>query len=112
MQASRIFVAAISKVIKSSLVVYDFTIQNIVASGDCGFSVRLEGIADLYRRYPLCNYEPELFPGLIFKMPDPKVVLLIFTSGKVVLAGAKSRQDLYIVYKKIYPVLNKFKKRS
>lgn len=37
----------------------------------------------------LCGmqYEPELFPGLIYRMKDPKIVLLIFVSGKVVLTG-------------------------
>jgi TATA-box binding protein (TBP) (component of TFIID and TFIIIB) len=35
------------------------------------------------------QYEPELFPGLIYRMVQPKVVLLIFVSGKVVLTGAK-----------------------
>ncbi len=34
------------------------------------------------------QYEPELFPGLIYRMKEPKVVLLIFVSGKVVLTGA------------------------
>ena len=39
----------------------------------------------------LCSqYEPELFPGLIYRMKDPKVVLLIFVSGKVVLTGARA----------------------
>ena len=37
---------------------------------------------------PAAQYEPELFPGLIYRMKDPKVVLLIFVSGKVVLTGA------------------------
>ena len=37
------------------------------------------------------QYEPELFPGLVFRMAEPKVVLLIFVSGKVVLTGAKVR---------------------
>ena len=59
-----------------------------------------------------CHYEPELFPGLIYKMEVPKVVLLIFTSGKIVLAGAKSRKDVYTAYKQIYPVLFSFKKRN
>jgi len=35
------------------------------------------------------QYEPELFPGLIYRMKEPKVVLLIFVSGKVVLTGAQ-----------------------
>jgi TATA-box binding protein (TBP) (component of TFIID and TFIIIB) len=33
------------------------------------------------------QYEPELFPGLIYRMKQPKIVLLIFVSGKVVLTG-------------------------
>lgn len=35
----------------------------------------------------LCSYEPELFPGLIYRMVKPRIVLLIFVSGKVVLTG-------------------------
>lgn len=45
-------------------------------------------------------------------MENPKVVLLIFTSGKIVLAGAKTRLDVYTAYQKIYPVLYSFKKRN
>ena len=37
------------------------------------------------------QYEPELFPGLIYRMRQPKIVLLIFVSGKIVLTGAKVR---------------------
>ena len=37
----------------------------------------------------LLQYEPELFPGLIYRMKQPKIVLLIFVSGKIVLTGAK-----------------------
>jgi hypothetical protein len=39
------------------------------------------------------SYEPELFPGLIYRMVKPKIVLLIFVSGKVVLTGAKVNQS-------------------
>jgi len=45
-------------------------------------------------------------------MEKPKVVLLIFTSGKIVLAGAKSREQIYEAHKRIYPVLFKFKKQQ
>lgn len=37
----------------------------------------------------LLQYEPELFPGLIYRMKQPKIVLLIFVSGKIVITGAK-----------------------
>lgn len=60
-----------------------------MASNDVGFSIKLES---LQKEVNPCHYEPELFPGLIFKMEVPKVVLLIFTSGKIVLAGAKTRE--------------------
>ena len=57
-----------------------------------------------------CSYEPEMFPGLIFHMLEPKIVLLIFVSGKIVLTGAKKREDIYRAYQKIIPILNQFKK--
>ena len=43
--------------------------------------------------YVISQYEPELFPGLIYRMKEPKVVLLIFVSGKVVLTGASCRSQ-------------------
>lgn len=57
----------------------DFKIQNIVASSDVKFPIRLEGLA--YSHGLFSSYEPEIFPGLIYRMKDPKVVLLIFVSG-------------------------------
>lgn len=58
----------------------------------------------------MVQYEPELFPGLIYRMQQPKIVLLIFVSGKVVLTGAKRREDLIAAFELIYPVLKEFKK--
>ncbi len=46
-----------------------------------------------------------MFPGLIFRMKEPKVVLLIFSSGKIVLTGAKQRQQIYDAYQKIKALL-------
>ncbi|KAJ2901792.1 transcription factor TFIID [Zalerion maritima] len=65
----------------------DFKIQNIVGSCDIKFPIRLEGLAS--RHHNFSSYEPELFPGLIYRMIKPKIVLLIFVSGKIVLTGAK-----------------------
>lgn len=86
----------------------DFKIQNVVASTDVKFPIRLEGLAFSHGMF--CSYEPELFPGLIYRMVEPKVVLLIFVSGKVVLTGAKRREDVYSAFEKIYPVLGEFRK--
>lgn len=86
----------------------EFTVQNIVASCDVHFPVRLEGLAHAHNNF--CSYEPELFPGLIYRMMKPKIVLLIFVSGKVVLTGAKVRQEIYDAFDNIYPVLQLFRK--
>ena len=56
------------------------------------------------------QYEPELFPGLIYRMVKPKIVLLIFVSGKIVLTGAKVREEIYSAFEAIYPVLSEFRK--
>ena len=57
----------------------------------------------------ICHYEPEIFPGLIYHMLEPEIVLLIFVSGKIVLTGAKERNEIYDAFNKIYPLLYKFK---
>ena len=106
-QASRIYAKIILKLnfpVKFS----EFKVQNIVASCDAKFPIRLEGLAREYLKF--CSYEPEMFPGLIFHMLDPKIVLLIFVSGKIVLTGAKNREDIYKAYDKILPILMKFRK--
>lgn len=64
----------------------------------------------LYRRPSRPQYEPELFPGLIYRMKKPKIVLLIFVSGKVVLTGAKRRSEIYEAFENIYPILTEFRK--
>lgn len=86
----------------------DFKIQNIVGSCDIKFPIRLEGLAS--RHHHFSSYEPELFPGLIYRMIKPKIVLLIFVSGKIVLTGAKVREEIYTAFEMIYPVLNDFRK--
>jgi len=86
----------------------DFKIQNIVGSCDIKFPIRLEGLAS--RHHMFSSYEPELFPGLIYRMMKPKIVLLIFVSGKIVLTGAKVREEIYQAFNLIYPVLSDFRK--
>ena len=68
----------------------------------------LEGLA--WQHGHFAQYEPELFPGLIYRMQMPKIVLLIFVSGKIVLTGGKRREDIYQAFENIYPVLTEFKK--
>ncbi|XP_013422212.1 TATA-box-binding protein [Lingula anatina] len=86
----------------------DFKIQNMVGSCDVKFPIRLEGLVLTHGQFS--SYEPELFPGLIYRMVKPRIVLLIFVSGKVVLTGAKVRQEIYEAFENIYPILKGFKK--
>ncbi|MBA7658524.1 hypothetical protein ES703_66480 [subsurface metagenome] len=66
-------------------------VQNIVASVDFGRGFDLEEIA---RNFENAEYEPEVFPGLVFRLDDPKVAVLLFTIGKGVCVGARSRRDI------------------
>ncbi|AWP15921.1 putative TATA box-binding protein-like protein 2 isoform 4 [Scophthalmus maximus] len=87
----------------------DFKIQNMVASCDVFFPIRLEGLVLTHQQFS--SYEPELFPGLIYRMVKPRIVLLIFVSGKVVLTGAKERAEIYEAFENIYPILRGFRKQ-
>jgi len=70
----------------------DVEVQNIVASVGLGGRVDLEKTT-----YSLKHtmYEPEQFPGLIYRMDDPKVVILIFSTGKLVCTGAKNEGNVH-----------------
>ncbi|XP_041710159.1 TATA-box-binding protein 2-like isoform X2 [Coregonus clupeaformis] len=87
----------------------DFKIQNMVGSCDVCFPIRLEGLVLTHQQFS--SYEPELFPGLIYRMVKPRIVLLIFVSGKVVLTGAKERGEIYEAFENIYPILKGFRKQ-
>ncbi|KAF3493056.1 hypothetical protein DY000_02058106 [Brassica cretica] len=93
----------------------DFKIQNIVASCDVKFPIWLEGLA--YYHHAFASYEPEMFPGLIYRIrgktetKGSQVVLLIFASGKIVITGAKKREETYKAFENSYPVLTQFQKK-
>jgi transcription initiation factor TFIID TATA-box-binding protein len=100
---------AVGKVIKelkkSGIIIIskpELKIQNIVASGVLGGMIDLEKAA-----YSLGKsmYEPEQFPGLIYRMDDPKVVILLFASGKLVCTGAKKEQDVFVAVEKLHVLL-------
>ena len=74
-------------------------IQNIVASANLKALVDLERAAYLLEN---SMYEPEQFPGLIYRMDNPKVVLLIFSSGKVVCTGARREEEVRDAVNKLY----------
>ncbi|KAL0287430.1 UNVERIFIED_CONTAM: TATA-box-binding protein [Sesamum angustifolium] len=85
-----------------------FRIQNMVGSCDVKFPIRLENMVCGHGLYSV--YEPEIFPGLIYRMKNPKVVILVFASGKIVIAGAKANDDIFTAFDNIYPVLQQYKR--
>ena len=71
----------------------DIEVQNVVATFDLGHNINLSAVA-LSLGLEKVEYEPEQFPGLVFRMDTPKVVLLLFGSGKVVCTGARKPKDV------------------
>ena len=76
----------------------EITIQNIVASGDLHTNIDLN-MAAIVMEYAM--YEPEVFPGLIYRMQDPKTVFLIFSTGRIVCTGAKRKEIVKEAVKKL-----------
>ena len=80
----------------------EIQIQNIVTSAGLGGRIDLEKTTYSLKR---TMYEPEQFPGLIYRMDDPKVVILIFASGKLVITGAKKEAEVSIAVAKLRETL-------
>ena len=75
-----------------------FRIENVVASTSLGHELDLKAIALALGG---SEYEPEQFPGLVYRINEPKVVLLMFGSGKVVCTGARKPADVEKAVEKI-----------
>ncbi|XP_066145514.1 uncharacterized protein [Euwallacea fornicatus] len=86
----------------------EFMIQNLVATCDLRFPIKLESLNHMHGQFS--RYEPELFAGLIYRMLKPKIVILIFVNGKIVFTGGKSREDIKEALENIYPILRSFRK--
>ncbi|GAX16132.1 transcription initiation factor TFIID TATA-box-binding protein [Fistulifera solaris] len=107
--ASKKFAYIIERVGFKPTDTFEFKVRNIVGTADVGFPIRLEGL--VYAHSAFASYEPELFPGLIYRLVAPeKVVLLIFVSGKIVITGAKKESEISAAVTKIYPTLLEFRK--
>jgi len=75
-------------------------VQNIVATSDFGSKINLNAIA-MTLGLENVEYEPEQFPGLVYRLAVPKVVVLLFGSGKLVCTGARKPEDVEIAVDKI-----------
>ncbi|HLC51418.1 MAG TPA: TATA-box-binding protein [archaeon] len=79
-------------------------VENVVASATLNVSIKLE---KLVANWDGVEYEPEQFPGLVYRLKEPKAAALIFSSGKVVCTGAKSPKDAKLAVARIVKDLAK-----
>ena len=105
-EASRSAIMKVVKELKEGGIVIlskpSLKVENIVASASLGGKVDLEKAVTTLRK---AMYEPEQFPGLIYRMDEPKVVILVFASGKLVCTGARKEQDVYDAVHKLHASL-------
>ncbi|RLI22010.1 TATA box-binding protein [Candidatus Bathyarchaeota archaeon] len=104
-EAKRAVMKIIKELKKGGIIIIskpELKIQNIVASASLGGTIDLERAAFELGK---TMYEPEQFPGLIYRMDEPKVVILLFASGKLVCTGAKKEQDVYEAVNKLHEIL-------
>ncbi|MFA5796729.1 MAG: TATA-box-binding protein [Candidatus Woesearchaeota archaeon] len=80
------------------------TIQNMVASGSIGMALNLNVLA---MKLPNTEYEPEQFPGLVYKLIEAKATFLLFSNGKVVCTGTKSEAEARAALEKLVVILKK-----
>ncbi len=106
---------SIRKIIKSlekiNVKIKDFPeikIQNIVASGSVGMDLNLNVLA---MKLENTEYEPEQFPGLVYKLPEQKATFLLFSNGKVVCTGTKSEEEVNKALDKLIENLKKIKQK-
>jgi len=83
-------------------------IQNIVASGSVGMDLNLNMLA---MKLENTEYEPEQFPGLVYKLPQAKATFLLFSNGKIVCTGTKSEKEVNEAVDKLVENLKNLKKR-
>ena len=82
------------------------TVQNIVASGSIGMDLNLNTLAI---KLPNTEYEPEQFPGLVYKLRGTHATFLLFTNGKIVCTGTKTEEEVYKALDKLIETLKKVK---
>jgi transcription initiation factor TFIID TATA-box-binding protein len=78
----------------------EIVIQNIVVTSDLGGELNLSDVA-VALGLENVEYEPEQFPGLVYRIKEPKVAILLFGSGKIVCAGARKIEDVSLAVDKL-----------
>jgi len=104
-QARRAVATILNELKRNRIVIVgkpDIQVQNIVASGGLGGSIDLDKTIYSLKK---TMYEPEQFPGLIYRMDEPKVVMLLFASGNFVCTGAKNEEEVHRAVTKLQETL-------
>lgn len=83
-------------------------VQNMVGSGSVHMDLNLNNLTMTLEN---TDYEPEQFPGLVYKLPGTKATFLLFSNGKIVCTGTKSEKDLKEAVLKLITVLKKHNKK-
>jgi len=86
-----------------------YHVENIVASADLQLDLDLYGLAKISHDV---DYEPEQFPGAIFKVHDPKAALLLFKNGKIICTGARTTADVRKAVGQAVELIKKFRASS
>lgn len=111
-EARRALKRVVRKLKKGNIVIHGklhIKIQNIVASAILDGNVDLEGFYEIGGKVDLGGrmmYEPEQFPGAIYRMEDSNAVILIFSSGKLVCTGAKKEEEVHQAVMKLHQELD------
>jgi transcription initiation factor TFIID TATA-box-binding protein len=77
---------------------FNIKVENIVASSKIDAKLNLEEIAFALEN---AEYEPEQFPGLVYRITEPRVAFLLFSSGKIICTGAHNIDDIHLALKKL-----------
>jgi transcription initiation factor TFIID TATA-box-binding protein len=103
-EAPRVVAATIRRLLYCGIPVSapEITIQNIVATGDFQKIIDLN-LAAVVLEY--CMYEPEVFPGLIYRMSSPKAVCLLFSTGRIVCTGCTTPEMVAGVFANLYQIV-------
>jgi len=83
----------------------EIVVQNMVATADLGGELNLDEVAVAFGLENV-EYEPEQFPGLVYRVKEPKVVMLLFGSGKIVCTGGRNTEDVSTAVQDLSEKLN------
>lgn len=84
-------------------------IQNIVGHVELPIQNKKLDLDTMYQHLQLnCTYQKLLFPGLIYRPENSPVVLLCFYSGRIVITGGKTLNDIFNGWARLWPVIRKF----